>query len=108
MFFGEVSVNLDAKGRIAIPTRFREQIASECGNRLVLTYNAHDNNSLWLYPMDTWEKMREEVMALNGFGERHRPLQRRQLPRLARWPHSPQATSDLRAIIERSHRRSAR
>lgn len=77
MFHGEVSVNLDAKGRIAVPTRFREQIAAECGSGLMLTYNAHDNSSLWLYPVEFWEKVRDQVMELSVFDERHRTLQQR-------------------------------
>ncbi len=93
VFYGEVSVNLDAKGRIAIPTRFREQIATECGNQLVLTYNAHDNNSLWLYPMDVWAQMRDQVMALNAFDERHRTLQRRLVGSAA--PMEPDGSSRL-------------
>lgn len=77
MFFGETSVNLDAKGRMAIPARYREQIASECDGRLVFTYNAFDNDSLWLYPESVWETVRDQVMALSSFDQRHRILQRR-------------------------------
>lgn len=77
MFFGETSVNLDAKGRMAIPARYREQIASECAGRLVFTYNAFDNDSLWLYPESVWETVRDQVMALSSFDQRHRILQRR-------------------------------
>ncbi len=62
MFFGETAINLDAKGRMAIPARFREQVAVDCGNKMVLTYNAFDNNSLWLYPERVWETVRDQVM----------------------------------------------
>ncbi len=77
MFFGETAINLDAKGRLAIPTRYREQIASECDDRLVVTYNAFDNDSLWLYPQPVWEQVRDQVMALSSFDPGHRALQRR-------------------------------
>lgn len=62
---------------MAIPTRYREQIAAECGDRLVLTYNAFDNDSLWLYPQTEWERVRDRVMALSSYEPRHRMLQRR-------------------------------
>ena len=77
MFFGETAINLDAKGRLAVPTRYREALAEQCGNRMVLTYGAFDSGSLWLQPEDIWESMRDEVMALPSFKAAHRGLQRR-------------------------------
>jgi len=76
-YFGETQISLDAKGRLAIPARYREQIATEAADRLVLTYNAFDNDSLWLYPREEWERVRDEVMGLSSFDPRHRALQRR-------------------------------
>ncbi len=77
MFYGEIALNLDAKGRLAIPARYREQIADVCENKLVLTYNAYENDSLWLYPQAEWEAVRDSVMALSTFDPQHRALQRR-------------------------------
>ena len=62
---------------MAIPARYREQIASECAGQLVFTYNAFDNDSLWLYPEPVWASVRDQVMALSSFDPRHRVLQRR-------------------------------
>lgn len=76
MFFGETAINLDVKGRLAIPTRYREQIQSACGNQLVLTYNPYDSYSLWLYPENEWERVRDTVMELSTFNPDHRWLQR--------------------------------
>ena len=77
MFYGELALNLDAKGRLAIPSKFRELIADACQNKLVLTYNAYENDSLWLYPQAEWENIRDSVMALSTFDPMHRNLQRR-------------------------------
>lgn len=77
MFFGETAINLDAKGRMALPTRYREDLEAACGNRLVLTYSAFDSGCLWLYPEPEWERVREQVMALSTFNSSHRSLQRR-------------------------------
>ena len=77
MFFGETAINLDAKGRLAVPMRYREALLEQCGNRLVLTYSAFDTGSLWLQPEHTWERIRDDVMALPNFNPRHRSLQRR-------------------------------
>jgi MraZ protein len=77
VFYGEIALNLDVKGRLAIPSMYREPIADACDNRLVLTYNAFENDSLWLYPESEWEKVRDSVMALSTFDPMHRALQRR-------------------------------
>ena len=77
MFFGETAINLDAKGRLAVPMRYRDDIAKQCENRMVLTYSAFDSGSLWLQSEKTWERVRDEVMALPSFNSRHRSLQRR-------------------------------
>lgn len=76
-FFGESAITLDAKGRLAIPARYREQIASEADDCLVFTYNAFDNDSLWLYPREVWDRVRDQVMGLSSFDPGHRALQRR-------------------------------
>jgi len=77
MFFGETAITLDAKGRMALPVRYREAIEEACANRLVLTYSAFDSGCLWLYPEPEWERVRDQVMALSTFNASHRGLQRR-------------------------------
>ena len=77
MFFGETVINLDAKGRLAVPMRYRDALEEQCANRMVLTYSAFDPGSLWLQPEQTWQQMRDEVMALPNVKSRHRALQRR-------------------------------
>ena len=77
MYFGETAINLDAKGRLAIPMRYREAIQEACDGRLVLTYSAFDNGALYLYPEKEWERVRDEVMQLSTFDRGHRSLQRK-------------------------------
>jgi len=77
MFYGETSLNLDAKGRLAIPVKYRDLIADACKNKLVLTYNPYENDSLWLYPQHEWEKIRDTINTLSTFDPSHRALQRR-------------------------------
>jgi len=77
VFFGETAITLDAKGRIAMPTRYREDLMSACQGKLVLTYSAFDSGCLWLYPESEWSRVREQVMALSTFNPSHRSLQRR-------------------------------
>jgi MraZ protein len=77
VFFGETAINLDAKGRLAIPIRYRESIQEQCGGRMVLTYSAFDSGALWLYPEQEWERVRDEVTGLSTFNPSHRSLQRK-------------------------------
>lgn len=77
MFQGETAVTIDDKGRLAIPTAYRDVVAAACGNRLVITYNPYEHGCLWLYPEQAWEKVRDQVNALPNAKQVHRNLQRK-------------------------------
>jgi len=77
VFFGETAINLDAKGRLAIPMRYRDAIQEACEGRLVLTYSAFDSGALYMYPEQHWERVRDEVTGLSTFNPGHRSLQRK-------------------------------
>jgi len=75
MFQGETAITLDDKGRLAIPTGYRELVARDCGNRLVITYNPFESGSLYLYPYPVWERLRDQVNALPKTKKTNRALQ---------------------------------
>ncbi|GIX35886.1 MAG: transcriptional regulator MraZ [Lysobacteraceae bacterium] len=75
MFQGETAITIDDKGRLAIPTAYRELVARECGNRLVVTYNPYEAGCLWLYPVSAWEAVRDQVNALPMARRVHRTMQ---------------------------------
>ena len=64
MFQGETAITIDDKGRLAIPTAYREPVARVCAGRLVLTYNPFESGCLYLYPQPVWERLRDQVNAL--------------------------------------------
>ncbi|HEY2345253.1 MAG TPA: division/cell wall cluster transcriptional repressor MraZ [Xanthomonadaceae bacterium] len=64
MFQGETAITIDDKGRLAIPTSYREAVARECGNRLVVTYSPFESGCLYIYPQPVWERLRDQVNAL--------------------------------------------
>ncbi len=64
VFQGETAIAIDDKGRLAIPTSYRDLIASACDNRLVITYNPFEAGSLYLYPQPVWEQVRDQINAL--------------------------------------------
>jgi MraZ protein len=49
MFRGANKVTLDAKGRMAVPTRYRPRIDDTCGGRLVITVDR--DYCLLIYPL---------------------------------------------------------
>jgi len=75
MFQGETAITIDDKGRLAIPTAYRELVARACQNRLVVTYNPYEAGCLWLYPEAAWEKVRDQVNVLPNAKRVHRNLQ---------------------------------
>ncbi|EXI89636.1 MAG: cell division protein MraZ [Candidatus Accumulibacter sp. BA-94] len=74
MFQGAAALNLDAKGRFAIPARHREALASAGNGRLVLT--AHPHRCLLLYPEPAWEPIRDKVLAASSFNPQAAAIKR--------------------------------
>jgi MraZ protein len=66
MFRGVNQINLDGKGRMAIPTRYREQLRSEAGGHMVVTVNITDR-CLWLYTLAEFERIEADVTRLPSF-----------------------------------------
>ncbi len=63
MFRGVQHINMDAKGRLAIPARQREPLLEECGGRIVVTIDTQ-SPCLTIYPMPRWESLEEKLQAL--------------------------------------------
>lgn len=77
MFRGITALNLDAKGRLAIPARYREALLQQCDGQLVITINQNpEEKCLWMYPLDVWEDIEEKVVKLPTFDPRSQRLKR--------------------------------
>ena len=63
-FHGAAVITLDAKGRIAIPTRHRDALL-DGGRSLVLT--AHPEGCVLIYPAHAWEPVRARVEEFPSF-----------------------------------------
>jgi MraZ protein len=74
VFRGVTEIALDAKGRLAIPTRHREALHAVSGGRMVIT--ADPSRCLLVYPLAAWEPIQARLMSLSSFNERIRGLQR--------------------------------
>lgn len=74
MFRGATALNLDAKGRLAVPAKHREALSVQSGGRLVLT--AHPHRCLLLYPQSAWEPIQQKIMSLPSLDKQASLLQR--------------------------------
>ena len=63
MFKGSDPINMDAKGRMAIPTRYRTMLDEICSGDLVITIDMK-STCLTLSPLPEWKKFEEKVAAL--------------------------------------------
>lgn len=61
MFQGSSNLNLDAKGRMTVPSRHRDALQLQCEGRLTLT--KHPHGCLLLFPRPVWEQHREKIAA---------------------------------------------
>jgi MraZ protein len=67
--------NLDAKGRMAVPAKFRKHLDVCCEGRLVITID-HSDQCLQLYPLPEWEIVEEKLSALPSLNPQVRRLKR--------------------------------
>lgn len=74
MFRGINRLNLDAKGRMAIPTRYREQLRECCASELVVTVDT--DHCLLIYPLPEWQLIELKLNKLPSYNKAARKLQR--------------------------------
>lgn len=74
MFRGANKLTLDAKGRLVMPTRYRDRLHELCGNRLVVTVDK--DRCLLIYPLPDWEEFERRLMRLPTLNPQTRRLQR--------------------------------
>ena len=74
MFRGVAQLNLDTKGRLAVPARYREALVARCGGRLVIT--ADFDKCLLIYPLPDWEPIQQQLMGFSSLNPKIRDLQR--------------------------------
>jgi MraZ protein len=75
VFRGANAISLDAKGRLAMPSRYRDELVSRCAGQLIVTIDAIDP-CLCVYPLSEWELIEAKLRELASFREENRRLQR--------------------------------
>lgn len=75
MFRGVNTISLDSKGRLAMPSRYRDHLMSQFGGCLVATIDPMAK-CLLLYPIDIWEEIQKKIEGLSSFNSDTRRFQR--------------------------------
>jgi len=75
VFRGPNILNLDAKGRLVLPTRYRDALLEKCQGQLVATIDTEER-CLQLYPMPEWLEIERKINALPSFNKAARRVQR--------------------------------
>ncbi len=71
MFLGQYTYSVDDKGRLTIPSRFRDELG---GRNIVITRGL--DRCLTIYPLDVWDEIAQKVNALPITDPRGRALRR--------------------------------
>ncbi|NBX85613.1 MAG: transcriptional regulator MraZ [Gammaproteobacteria bacterium] len=75
MFRGINSITLDVKGRMAMPSRYRDLLLQNHKARMVVTIDTEDT-CLLLYPELEWQKIEASLQRLPSFNPAARRIQR--------------------------------
>ncbi|MBA2650135.1 MAG: division/cell wall cluster transcriptional repressor MraZ [Legionella sp.] len=75
MFRGINAITIDTKGRLAIPTRYRDALSCENNKSLVITIDT-GQRCLLLYTQDQWQIIEDNLQKLPSFNEAARRIQR--------------------------------
>lgn len=73
MFRGRFHYAIDTKGRLSVPSKFREVLNLTYDERLIIT---NFDQCLWAYPFAEWQELEKKVAALPQFLDEVRALQR--------------------------------
>ena len=75
VFRGVHNINMDAKGRLAVPARQRESLLSQCQGKVVITIDTQ-SPCLAVYPLPEWERIESEVQSLPALNPAVKRFQR--------------------------------
>ena len=69
-FKGQAEYSVDSKGRVAIPAKMRNAMSPEAQGTFTITRGFED--CIFLYPMDRWSSIEEEISELNMYNREAR------------------------------------
>ena len=75
MFRGVQHINMDAKGRLAMPARQREPLLDRCEGQIVVTIDTQAS-CLAIYPLPEWERIEQDIQGLPALNPAVKRFQR--------------------------------
>lgn len=75
LFRGANNINLDEKGRLAVPAKYRQELVESCEGKLIMTVD-HIDPCLLLYPIHEWFVIEEKLAKLPSLNKPARILKR--------------------------------
>lgn len=75
MFRGINAINIDTKGRMAMPMRYRQALDEGASGDVIITIDT-EQHCLLLYPLPVWEEIEKKIAALPSFQAATRRIQR--------------------------------
>jgi MraZ protein len=75
MFRGANAISLDTKGRLTVPTRYRQSLMDDCQGQLVCTVD-NRQSCLLLYPLPEWDIIEEKISKFSTMNPDERRIQR--------------------------------
>ncbi|ARG97914.1 division/cell wall cluster transcriptional repressor MraZ [Legionella micdadei] len=75
MFRGINAITIDGKGRLAVPTRYRDALSAQEKASLVVTIDTEET-CLLLYPASEWQIIEDKLQSLPSFNAAARRIQR--------------------------------
>ncbi|MGL5154851.1 MAG: division/cell wall cluster transcriptional repressor MraZ, partial [Aeromonas veronii] len=75
MLRGAHAITLDPKGRLTLPTKYRDWLREESEGQLICTIDI-THPCLLLYPLSEWEEIEKKLKALSTMDPLERRLQR--------------------------------
>ena len=75
MFRGVTILNLDAKGRMAMPSKYRERLQQQGAGQLVVTLDMSDP-CLLIYPVPEWEDIERKLVRLPSLNKQAMRIKR--------------------------------
>ena len=73
-FRGISNLNLDTKGRLTMPTRYRDDISDCCDGRMIMTVDLDE--CLLLYPIEQWLPIEKKIAALPSLDKQSKAIKR--------------------------------
>ncbi len=69
-FIGEYRYSIDTKGRINVPSKFRQSLSPDSDETFVITRGL--DQCIWVYPLEEWERIEDSLRGLTFLKQKER------------------------------------